>query len=348
MTLRARLTLVLLAVVTVGLLASGVATYAAYRASLIQRVDQQLESGIAPAALMVFAPETGPSDTGPQQGAGLPSGTFVEAFDPDGTQVARQFALVSGQSSPSPPVIPSTITDDATNTTPFTAEAVDGSSLRYRVLATHLTEGPVRGYTIVVGIPLTEVSQSLRRLAVVLITVTIVVLAVMAAVSWWTVKRGLRPLQRIEGTAEAIAEGNLSLRVDQTDPRTEVGRLGVAFNVMLDQIEVAMEERRSSEEALRRFLADASHELRTPLTSIRGYSELFRRGAGSDPYDSALAMRRIEQESTRMGVLVDDLLFLARAGQGKPIAAEPVDLSQIADDAVRDARMLDSDPHDRS
>jgi two-component system OmpR family sensor kinase len=167
------------------------------------------------------------------------------------------------------------------------------------------------------------------------------VLAVMAVISWWTVKRGLRPLERIERTAEEIAEGNLSLRVAEPDPGTEVGRLGVAFNVMLERIEVTMEERRASEEALRRFLADASHELRTPLTSIRGYAELFRRGAESDPDDSALAIRRIEQESIRMGVLVDDLLFLARAGQGKPIASDPVDLAQIVDDATRDARVVD-------
>ena len=347
MTLRARLTLVLLAVVTAGSVASGVATYAVYRASLIQRVDQQLESGVGPAALLVFAPDTGPTPR-PEQGGGLPSGTFVEAFDPNGERVARQFALVAGQNSPSAPDIPSTITDGTTSTSPFTTEAVDGSDLRYRVMATRLTEGPVDGYTIVVAIPLTEVAQSLRRLAVVLITVTIVVLAVMAVITWWTVKRGLRPLERIERTAGAIAEGDLSLRVDEPDPRTEVGRLGVAFNVMLERIEEAMDDRRASEEALRRFLADASHELRTPLTSIRGYAELFRRGAEGDPGDAALAMRRIEQESIRMGTLVDDLLFLARAGQGKPIASEPVDLAQIVGDAVLDARVVRSDPRDRS
>ncbi len=127
----------------------------------------------------------------------------------------------------------------------------------------------------------------------------------------------------------------------ETDPRTEVGRLGASLNVMLGRIEEAMDERRESEEALRRFLADASHELRTPLTSIRGYAELFRRGASDDPADTALAMRRIEQEGERMGVLVEDLLFLARAGQGRPIAHEPVDLVRVATDAVHDARAVD-------
>ena len=104
-----------------------------------------------------------------------------------------------------------------------------------------------------------------------------------------------------------------------------------------------MEERRASEAALRRFLADASHELRTPLTSIRGYAELFRRGAGADPGDTAIAMRRIEQESERMGELVNDLLFLARAGHGRPVAHDPVDLVRVAGDAVLDARALDGE-----
>jgi two-component system OmpR family sensor kinase len=163
----------------------------------------------------------------------------------------------------------------------------------------------------------------------------------MAILSLFTVRRGLRPLEQIEQTAEAIAAGDLSRRVEGTDPRTEVGRLGVSLNVMLGRIEEAMDERRASEEALRRFLADASHELRTPLTSIRGYAELFRRGASDDPGDTALAMRRIEQEGERMGVLVEDLLFLARAGQGRPIAHEPVDLVQVATDAVHDAGAID-------
>ena len=110
---------------------------------------------------------------------------------------------------------------------------------------------------------------------------------------------------------------------------------------MLGRIERSMEEQRASEEALRRFLADASHELRTPLTSIRGYAELFRRGAGDDPADTALSMRRIEQESARMGVLVDDLLFLARSGRGRPIAREPFDLARVAADAAQDARAVD-------
>jgi two-component system OmpR family sensor kinase len=141
-------------------------------------------------------------------------------------------------------------------------------------------------------------------------------------------------------TAGAIAAGDLTRRVDTANSETEVGRLGLALNAMLTQIEQAFAEREESEARLRRFVADASHELRTPLTSIRGYSELFRRGADERPEDLAKAMRRIEEEASRMGVLVDDLLLLARLDQGRHLEHVPVDLTRLAEDAVGDARTV--------
>ena len=141
----------------------------------------------------------------------------------------------------------------------------------------------------------------------------------LALLSLAVVRLGLRPLERIAATAGAIAGGDLSRRVEPAETDTEVGRLGLALNAMLAQIETAFAERAASEDRLRRFVADASHELRTPLTSIRGYAELFRRGAAERPEDLARAMRRIEDEAARMGVLVDDLLLLARLDQGRPL-----------------------------
>jgi two-component system OmpR family sensor kinase len=135
----------------------------------------------------------------------------------------------------------------------------------------------------------------------------------------------------------------MSRRVERIDERTEIGALGQALNKMLTRIESAFAERKASEDRLRRFVADASHELRTPLTSIRGYAELFRRGAADRPEDLATAMRRIEQESARMGVLVEDLLLLARLDQGRPLDRSPVDLSRLAADAVADARAVSPD-----
>jgi two-component system, OmpR family, sensor kinase len=340
MTLRARLTIALVALVGVGLIVADVATYAALRSFLYQRLDQQLRPapGFALAQLASEHPGDFQGPPGPQDGI-LPSGTYAALFDPSGGVVAEKL-FVYGGVTPALPALPSAVTTGAGPGEPFTVGCVGGGSLHYRVVASGLG-GSLEGYTVVVAIPLTETTQTLQRLAVIAGLVTLAVLAAMAFLSWWTVRRELHPLEEIEVTAGAIAAGDLSQRVEETDPRTEVGRLGVSLNVMLERIEEAMDERKASEEALRRFLADASHELRTPLTSIRGYAELFRRGASASPQDTALAMRRIEQESERMGLLVGDLLFLARAGQGRPIAHEPVDLVRVASDAVQDARVAD-------
>jgi two-component system, OmpR family, sensor kinase len=331
MTLRARLTLALVALLALGLIVADVATYTALRSFLLQRVDQQLAAARVPAAIALNDELSGgePHPPAPGGEAALPSGTYVAFIDGSGTLHDKVFSY--GGPEPSRPHLPEVL-----GTEPFTTGAVAAGGPRYRVQATQVSNG-----VLVVGIPLTEVTQTLRRLVVVALLVTGAVVAAMALISWATVRRGLRPLEEIGDTAGAIAGGDLSKRVDETDPRTEVGRLGISLNGMLGRIEEAMDERRASEEALRRFLADASHELRTPLTSIRGYAELFRRGAEKDPADTAVAMRRIEQESERMGLLVDDLLFLARSGRGRPIAHDPVDLARVAADAVHDARAID-------
>jgi two-component system, OmpR family, sensor kinase len=329
MTLRARLTLALVILMAAGLLAADAATYASFRSFLIRRVDQQLVAARVPAAYVLreeLAPD--PNRPGPPD-AQLPSGTYVAYVEPSGT--IHDKVIAYGGTVPAKPALP-----DRPGGDPFTTGSVGGGP-RYRVQYTPLEQG---GF-LIVGIPLTEVTQTLGRLLAVASIVTILVLLAMAGVSWYTVRRELRPFEEIEATAGAIAAGDLSRRVERTDPRTEVGRLGSSLNVMLGRIEGAMEEVRASEASLRRFLADASHELRTPLTSIRGYAELFRRGAAHDPDDTALAMRRIEQESERMGLLVEDLLFLARSGQGRPIAHEPVDLAAVVTDAVQDARTVD-------
>jgi two-component system OmpR family sensor kinase len=164
------------------------------------------------------------------------------------------------------------------------------------------------------------------------------ILLALAGVAWWVVRLGLRPLDRMGETAGAIAAGDLSRRVEPADEKTEVGRLGLSLNSMLGQIEGAFAERTASETRLRRFVADASHELRTPLTSIRGYAELFRRGASTRPDDLAKTMRRIEEAAARMGVLVDDLLLLARLDQGRPLEHGPVDLTRLVAAAVDDLR----------
>jgi two-component system OmpR family sensor kinase len=194
---------------------------------------------------------------------------------------------------------------------------------------------------LIVAVPLTETNATLRQLLGVELVASAVVLAAAVVLALWLVRLGLKPLEDMATTADAIAAGDLSRRVAPAEKRTEVGRLGMALNGMLSQIEAAFEQRSNSEERLRRFVADASHELRTPLTSIRGYAELFRRGAEARPEDLARSMAAIETEAVRMGVLVDDLLLLARLDQGRPLEHERVDLGAVAGEAVSAARAID-------
>jgi two-component system OmpR family sensor kinase len=152
-----------------------------------------------------------------------------------------------------------------------------------------------------------------------------------------------RPLARIAATADAISGGDLTRRVPDRNPRTEVGRVGLALNAMLGEIQRYVDRLVESEQRMRRFLGDASHELSTPLTSIRGYSELFRSGARDRPEDLARAMSRIEAEAARMTGLVEELLLLAELDEGRPLHPARVDLATIAADAVDDARLAAPD-----
>jgi two-component system OmpR family sensor kinase len=170
---------------------------------------------------------------------------------------------------------------------------------------------------------------------------TAAVLLALAVVSWWVLRLGVHPLQDMAETADAIAAGDLSRRVDGVDDRTEAGRMAGAVNSMLERIEEAFRAREASEERVRRFAADASHELRTPLTSIQGYAELWRAGGLRDDGELADAMRRMEQEARRMGALVEDLLLLARLDQRRPMQMGEVRLDRLVADGVADARTVE-------
>ncbi|WP_327586772.1 HAMP domain-containing histidine kinase [Nonomuraea sp. NBC_00507] len=182
-----------------------------------------------------------------------------------------------------------------------------------------------------------------ERVAFVLIGTSGFGLACLTLLAAHLIRGGLRPLDRIVETAAAIGAGDFGRRVETAQPGTEVGRLGDALNAMLGQIEDAFRQRQTSEERLRRFVADASHELRTPIATIRGYAELFRRGAAVREDDLEKAMARIEAEATRMGSLVDEMLLLARLDQGRPLDRAPVELTELAADAVADTLAVDPD-----
>jgi len=203
------------------------------------------------------------------------------------------------------------------------------------------------GYTLVIGADLENDQKAITRLVRIELFVGLAVLAVLGAAGYLLVRNSLRPLAEVEHTAQAIAAGDLSQRVPVGDERTEVGRLSTALNGMLSRIEESFRAQRASEEQargsetrMRRFIADASHELRTPLTSIRGFAELYRQGAVRSDDDVARLMQRIEAEGARMGLLVEDLLLLARLDQQRPLTFAPVDLAGIAGDAVHDAKAV--------
>ncbi len=334
MSLRGRLLVGVLGLVAVGVLATDVLTYRALRSFLLQRTDQQLEGAVVVVAERLSADRRGPHGT---TRAVVPTGTYGALLDAGGQVVAT--VAFGYDDDPSTVPRPAFDTSDLGRREPFTTSSAAGDGGRFRTVVSPLTNGGA----LVVAVPLRDVTQTLRRLVAIEALATIAVLAAVGAVSASVVRAGLRPLEDIEATAGAIAAGDMGRRVERAEPRTEVGRLGLSLNAMLGHIEAAFEARQASEDRLRRFVADASHELRTPLTSIRGYAELFRRGAASGPEDVADAMRRIEEESTRMGLLVDDLLLLARLDQGRPLERRPVDLARLASDAVADARAVEPD-----
>jgi two-component system OmpR family sensor kinase len=346
-TLRLKLLIAMVLLVVAGLAVTGAVTYSTSRNSQYGQIDQNLAGLQNPAGHILQQFEF--NGHGPP-GVSLPEGTFAAFLDSSGKQVASFIVRGYGGSTPPAPRLPSDLAARSGDFAPrmFSTSAVGGSSLRYRVLAQDAGSVdpdmvPPHGgpYELVVATPLTDADRNLHQLLITEILVALGVALALGLISWWLVRRELRPLEEISTTAGAIAAGDLTQRVPEGDPRTEVGHLGVSLNAMLAQIEQAFAERKASEDRLRRFLADASHELRTPLTSIRGYAELFRRGASENEEDLEKSMRRIEDESARMGVMVEDLLLLARLDARRPLDREPVDLTALAADAVADARVAD-------
>ncbi len=333
MSLRARLLLVTLALVAVALTAAGWATHVALKSFLLDRVDRELVDLRVPASFGADERHPPPS--------GLPANAVVRVITTDGTVYGYDNRYSSTNDLYA---VPTTIRSG------FSTVDLPGAPGEYRLLSTRgVGDGDLRpggipsDATLIIGVPLTEVNATLRRLLMIELAVGAATLGGLALLALWLVRIGLRPLEQIGETADAIAAGDLSQRVADENPRTEIGRLGRTLNAMLGRIEESFEERRRNEERLRQFVADASHELQTPLTSVRGYAELFRRGAAQRPDDLATTMRRIEAEATRMGVLVDDLLLLARLDQGRPMDDERLDLTALVSDLVADARVVEPD-----
>jgi two-component system, OmpR family, sensor kinase len=341
MSLRARLLAGVLVMTAVGLLAASGGTYFALRSFLIDRVDQQLMAARASVGRGLRESSTSTIDTTTLDRVAPPI-AFVEVRNAAGHVVALH--APSSLSGPSPaPRLPGALhpPPSSADSVPsreralrFDAGAVSGAG-RYRVLVSSL---PAAGGVLVVAVSLDDVDATLRRLLDVELLIAVGLLAVLACAAFWLLRTGLRPLERISEVASGIAQGDLDARVSPAEDRSEIGRLGLALNGMLERLEEAFARRDHSEAQLRRFVSSASHELRTPLTSIRGYAALLRRGAKHSPEDLDTSISRIESEATRMATLIDDLLLLARLDERRPLARTRTDLSIIARDAAADAR----------
>ncbi len=244
--------------------------------------------------------------------------------------VTPQPPAQGGGSTSSPPPLP-TFTRDL--------PSLGGA---YELTAVQQHQGGPVLYT---GLPLDSVNKTLRDVAIAEAAVFAAVVLFVAGSGVGLVRLSLRPLRRVATTATMVTElpldteVSLPARVPDDDPRTEVGQVGAAINRMLQHVESALERRAASETRLRRFAADASHELRTPLAAIRGYAELALRHGGPVPEDVAHALRRVESESARMSMLVDELLLLARLDAGRPLEQEPVDLTRLTIEATSDAQV---------
>ncbi|WP_026356650.1 cell wall metabolism sensor histidine kinase WalK [Mycobacterium sp. 141] len=330
--LRVGLVAAALVLVACGLLGSGIAVTSIMRHTEVDRIDQTLLDASRSWALEPrHAPSTpteGPNPARP------PSNFYVRGVDEDG----RTWIAINDREAE--PELPD---DNDVGPAPVTVGSMGGSHIQWRAMTVHSSDGSLT----TVAIDLSDVQSSVRALIWSQIGIGAAVLLVLGIAGYAVVHRSLRPLVEVEQTAAAIAAGQLDRRVPERDPRTEVGRLSLALNGMLAQIqravassEASAEQARSSEERMRRFITDASHELRTPLTTIRGFAELYRQGAARD---TEMLMGRIESESRRMGVLVEDLLLLARLDAQRPLERRRVDLLTLATDAVHDAQSIAPD-----
>ncbi|HTZ07458.1 MAG TPA: HAMP domain-containing sensor histidine kinase, partial [Acidimicrobiales bacterium] len=340
MTLRLRLLLVLVGIVAAGLLLADTAIYVSLRSYLYDQVDTELQQDAGPIAAQLTSPLDRPFRFGAPGQAYGPPDLWVALRDPSGdTQDPQSYPLA-------PPQLPLRLPGSGSasqSAVYFTARSAGSDPVTYRVFAQTIQLSEYS--TIVLAIPLDDLNHTLGELLLIEGLVSAGVLVGLGALAWWIVRHNLRPLDQMTATAGAIAGGDLSRRIDidEADEHTEVGQLGAALNTMLTGIEEAFAARAASEERLRLFLADASHELRTPLTSIRGYAELFDRGARDRPEDLATSMRHIREEANRMSVLVDELLLLARLDRRRPLAMEELDLDDIVTLAVDAARVSSPD-----
>lgn len=338
--LKSRLLIGLVVLVAIGLVSASVIIYNSTRSSLLAQLDQELSSRVGAVGTALLSPDFGGGENYRLYQLGLPEGAFGEVTATAGTAGAS-FRVIDGGKYDAAPQVASGLLAfvEASGRSSVVSTASAGGSLQFRLIVQPLPNGGA----VALAFPLTSINNTLGGLVWTELLVGLGVTLALAALALVVVRFSLRPLTGIGLTAAAIAEGDLTRRVRNADPHTEVGRLGGSVNAMLSTIENAFDQRTLSEQRLRQFVADASHELRTPITSIRGFAELYRLGGVEDAARLDDIMRRIEQEAIRTGHMVDDLLVLARLDQGRPLEREQVDLVQVVADSIISAEVIRPD-----
>lgn len=350
--LRRRLTLATVVLIAIAGLVIGIASILSVRGILTQRLDSELVAACeraarAPTGYHAYpGPNQPDGEPGPGQIIGIlgqsagtlgveiegGSVTYAGYLDDQGTR--RDFDTDAAAD----------LAASARIAVPTTVDVGSDGLGQYRVVAVETDDGA----TFVVGLPMASLDQTVSQLVGIVVAVTLLGIGLATAVAYLIVRASVQPLERVAQTATAVStlplergDVPLSVRVPDVDAdeRTEVGRVGAAFNRMLGHVAGALSARQASEEKVRRFVSDASHELRTPLASIRGYAELTRMSPEELPTDATYALGRIESEARRMTTIVEDLLLLARLDEGRALESEPVDVRALVADAVNDARV---------
>lgn len=341
MSLRLRILLATAAAVLIGLLLVDALTYTLVTRSQLKQVDDTLlNAHIATEQFATGDPAEWPliPDVAP--------GLFVAILDPSGTEVYEAAARGPGDHHVSGIDLDDVDLRRRNQTVAgMGGDDRDADGMRLRV------EPLPDGSTLIVGQSLHEINETQQRLLVVLLAASGAAVATVMALAWWLIRVGLRPLERVEASAAAITDSDLGdARVPGDEQQTEVGRLARSLNAMLDRLDTAREEREqtmaeltASEARMRQFVADASHELRTPMAATAAYAELFEQGARDRPADLERSMTGIRTETARMAELVDDLLLLARLDEQRPLAVEPVDLTEVVLASIEAARTMQPD-----
>ncbi|MBO9627378.1 MAG: HAMP domain-containing histidine kinase [Microbacterium sp.] len=332
--LRAKVTGVTVAVLALGLLVAGIGTVPILRSALVANIDAQLPALVSTDLTGRYfevdtssgAPEYHPRD--------IPRDFFFAIYDADGT---LQATAGGGSITPEFPKTYTLAQAQANADTVLTLNGTKGATFHAAVASSQSSSGGALRVQLV-AMPLSAADHIISQFFGIYITVALVTIVIAALLIRGLVTLTFRRLSQVESTAMSIAAGNFSQRLTDLEPTTEVGRLNAAINAMLDRTDQSLAQRDRTVQHMRRFIGDASHELRTPLVSVRGYAELYRMGAIKGDEDTARAMERIEKEAIRMGVLVEDLLALARLDEEREPEIEALDLRPIARDAALDLR----------